>query len=135
MNASSAEDPIVIKTLELCNTVVAQPEFVSIQQRVNTFMADESAKSHYQQVSEQGEYLQHKQEQGVELSQEEISAFEESRNKLVATDSARGFLEAQDEIRKIQDSIGQYLSKTFELGKAPAVDEMEFGCGPSCGCH
>lgn len=136
MNIASADDPIVMKTRELCQTIVQQPEFDSIKSRIAAFMGDEDAKSRYQSLSETGEYLQHKQEQGVELTEEEIQGYNAQRDQFLANDVAKGFLEAQDEMHVIQASVGKYINKMFELGRAPTPEEMaDSGCGPSCGCH
>jgi hypothetical protein len=39
-------------------------------------------------------------------------------------------------MHKMQDSVSKYVSKTLELGRVPAAEEMESGsCGSGCGCH
>jgi cell fate (sporulation/competence/biofilm development) regulator YlbF (YheA/YmcA/DUF963 family) len=63
------EDSIVIqKTRELCQTIVDQPEFRSIRQRVDIFLSNEAAKSQYQLVAEKGDALQQKQQVGMPLN-------------------------------------------------------------------
>jgi cell fate (sporulation/competence/biofilm development) regulator YlbF (YheA/YmcA/DUF963 family) len=130
------ETVIIQKTRELCQTIVEQPEFQDIRRHIDTFMADEAAKSQYQTVIEKGDLLQQKQQMGVPLSNEEVDDFEKHREALVNNPVARAFLDAQQEMQKVQQSVGQYVAKTFELGRAPVDEDFSSGCcGSSCGCH
>jgi len=131
--AETADSIIVQKTRELCQTIVEQPEFQSIRQRIDTFMADDVAKVQYQTVVEKGEMLQHKQQMGLPMSAEEISEFEKNRDALVNNPVARDFLDAQQAMQKVQESVGQYVAKTFELGRPPSEEDFH-GCGSGCGC-
>lgn len=135
MQATSEETIIIQKTRELCQTLVEQPEFVMIRQRIETFLSDESAKSQYQLVMEKGDSLQHKQQMGMQLDGAEIAEFERNRDLLLANSVAREFLDAQQRMHQMQESVMQYVTKTFELGRVPAADDFSAGnCGPSCGC-
>jgi cell fate (sporulation/competence/biofilm development) regulator YlbF (YheA/YmcA/DUF963 family) len=133
---AAIEDTIVIrKTRDLCQTIVEQPEFRSIRERVEAFLSNDAAKSQYQRLMEKGDALQHKQQMGMPLSGDEIAEFEKSREQLLANDLARDFLDAQQEMHKLQESVMQYVGKTFELGRVPSADDFPSGdCGPSCGC-
>ena len=128
------ESPILQATRQLCRTIVEQPEFVDIRRHVDAFMADEQARTQYQTVVEKGEMLQHKQQMGLPLNNDEIAEFEQNREKLVNNPVARGFLDAQQEMHKLQESVGQYVAKTFELGRIPTDEELG-SCGSGCGCH
>lgn len=132
----TTEDTIIIqKTRELCQTLLDQPEFTSIRQRMDSFMADEGAKSQYQLLNEKGEFLTFKQKQGQPLGDEEVAEFETLRQKFLNNPVAQGFLDAQQEMHQIQESVGAYVGKTFELGRVPESEDFESGsCGPSCGC-
>jgi len=133
---TTTQDTVQQKTRELCQAIVEQPEFQEMRRQIEAFMSDETAKSQYQTVMEQGEMLQHKQQMGSPLSHDEIAAFEKDRDALVNNPVARGFLDAQQQINKVQESVGQLVSKTFELGRLPTEDEMNGGsCGSGCGCH
>ena len=135
-SAEVKETLVIQKTRELCQTIVEQPEFQNIRRRIDTFMADEQARNQYQTVVEKGELLQHKQQMGMPLSDDEIKDFEKQRETLVNNPVARDFLDAQQEMHKVQESVGQYLTKTFELGRAPTDEDFSSGsCGSSCGCH
>ena len=133
MTTQTADSIIVQKTRELCQTIVEQPEFQSIRQRIDTFMADDVAKVQYQTVVEKGDMLQHKQQMGLPMSAEEISDFEKNRDALINNPVARDFLDAQQAMQKVQESVGQYVAKTFELGRPPSEDDFH-GCGSGCGC-
>ena len=136
MTTQTADPAIIQKTKELCETIVAQPEFQSIRSRIDAFMADDKAKMQYQNVMEKGEMLQQKQQMGAPLSPEEISEFEKNRDALVSNPVARDFLDAQQAMHKVQESVGQYVAKTFELGRAPSDQDFDSGsCGSGCGCH
>jgi cell fate (sporulation/competence/biofilm development) regulator YlbF (YheA/YmcA/DUF963 family) len=114
---------------------VEQPEFRQIRERIDMFMNDELAKSQYQEVMEKGDALQHKQHSGQPMDNAEIAAFEKSRDSLMNNPVAREFLDAQQQMHKIQESVMQYVGKTFELGRVPSAEDFSSGdCGPTCGC-
>src|SRR5437867_5863290 len=130
------EDSIIQKTKELCQTIVEQPEFQSMRRQVDAFLASEEAKQQYQVVVEKGEALQQKQQMGMPLSNDEITEFEKHRETLISNPIARAFLDAQQEMHKVQESVGQYVAKTLELGRMPTSDDLGGGsCGHGCGCH
>jgi cell fate (sporulation/competence/biofilm development) regulator YlbF (YheA/YmcA/DUF963 family) len=133
---ATIEDTIVMqKTRDLCQTIVEQPEFLQIRQRIDTFMSDDTAKNQYQQVMERGDALQHKQHSGQPMDNAEIAEFEKSRETLLGNPVAREFLDAQQQMHKIQESVMQYVGKTFELGRVPSAEDFSSGdCGPTCGC-
>src|SRR5262245_35770879 len=130
-----SSSPLIDKTRELCQTILNQPEYQAIRQQIEAFMGSEDAKAQYQLLSEKGEYLQHKQNQGVRLSDEEVAAFEQERERFFSNPVARGFADAQQQMHKMQETVSQYVGKTFELGRVPEPDDFSSGgCGPSCGC-
>lgn len=137
---TTLETTVLDKTRELCETILNQPEFESMRTRIDQFLINDAARSQYQELTEQGEYLHHKQHQGVQLTQEEIEAFEKKRTALMNNPVARGFLDAQDEAFKMRDLVAKYVSKTFELGRVPGESDFEDGCcgggggGGGCGC-
>jgi cell fate (sporulation/competence/biofilm development) regulator YlbF (YheA/YmcA/DUF963 family) len=133
---ANTEDTMVLqKPRELCETIVSQPEFQQIRSRVDAFMADETAKNTYQIVVEKGEALQQKQQMGLPLSNDEITEFEKHRETLVNNPVAKAFLDAQNEMHKMQESVDQYVAKTFELGRIPTQEDFDASCGSGCGCH
>src|SRR5258708_9352120 len=130
------EDAILQKTRELCQPIVDQAEFQSVRRQVDTFLASEESKSLYQIVVEKGEALQQKQQMGMPLSNDEIDEFQKHRETLVNNPIAKAFLDAQQEMHKVQESVGQYVAKTLELGRIPTTDDLNGGsCGHGCGCH
>jgi cell fate (sporulation/competence/biofilm development) regulator YlbF (YheA/YmcA/DUF963 family) len=127
---------LVQKTRELCETILKQPEFQAIRANMDKFMADQQAQQMYQDLSEKGQYLQHKQQQGVQLENAEIEAFEKQRETFFNNPVAKNFVEAQQQMHEMQDEVNKYLSKTFELGRLPEEKDFEGGsCGSGCGCH
>lgn len=133
MTLNGDHSVIMGKTKELCQTIVEHPEFQDLRRRVDAFMADETAKQHYQQVVDKGEKLQDKQQHGTPLSQAEIQDFEKEREALINNPVAKAFLEAQQEMHELRQSVNQYVGKTFELGRLP-TDEDFSSCGDGCSC-
>ena len=130
------ESPIIQKTWELCQAILDQPDFHALRRQIDTFMTNEDAKAQYQYLSEKGEYLQQKQQIGSPLTPEEIADFERNREVFLNNPVARDFLDAQQSMHKLQESVHQYVTKTFELGRVPETDDFESGsCGHGCGCH
>lgn len=135
MQATIEETIVIQKTKDLCQTIVEQPEFREIRVRIESFMGDEAAKSQYQVVMEKGDALQQKQQLGMPMDNNEIAEFEKNRELLLNNPIARNFLDAQQQMHKIQESVMQYVSKTFELGRVPALEDFPSeSCGPTCGC-
>lgn len=135
MQATTEETAIIQRTKELCQTIIDQPEFRQIRTRIDAFMGDDTAKNQYQVVMEKGDALQHKQQMGVQLDNSEIAEFEKNRELLLNNPVATDFLTAQQQMHKIQESVMQYVSKTFELGRVPSLEDFPAeSCGPSCGC-
>jgi cell fate (sporulation/competence/biofilm development) regulator YlbF (YheA/YmcA/DUF963 family) len=138
------EDSVVmVKTKELCATIVGDATFKQLTGRVEAFLDDDAARLQYQTVNERGEELHQKQSAGIELSSREIGDFESARDALLANDVARNFLEAQRELETLQRSIGKYIGMTLELGRVPTADDFAQaqggGCcggggGGGCGC-
>ena len=136
--STTMQETIVLtqKIEELCQTILNQPEVKSIRQRIDAFNADTAAQKQYETLAERGEYLQHKQQQGAQLTDAEIQEFEKHREAFFANPVAKGFVDAQQQMHKMQDSVSKYVSKTLELGRVPAAEDMESGsCGSGCGCH
>ena len=129
------ENAVIEKTRELCQTILDQPEYRAIRQQVDSFLNDEQAQAAYQLLSSKGEHLQHKQAQNLPLSGEEISDYEAQREAFFTNPVARDFVGAQQAIHKMQETVAQYVAKTYELGRIPNADDFEAGsCGSGCGC-
>ena len=105
--------------------------------QIAQFMNDEQAKAQYQAVVERGDVLQQKQQMGAPLEDSEIAEFNKHRDVLVNNPVARGFLDAQQAMHDVQKTIGQYVAKTFELGRTPTEEDMSSCCSDhgGCGCH
>ena len=127
---------VLQKTRELCQAILDQPDFPMIRRQVDSFLADESIKGQYQELSDRGAILQHKQQTGVPLDMTEIADFEKRREAFLSSPVAQGFLEAQQAMQTVQESVSQFVAKTFELGRLPEQEDFDHGsCGHGCGCQ
>ncbi len=136
MTTTTEENAVTEKTLELCSTILAQPNMGDIRQRIDAFMADEKSRTQYETVMTKGQMLNDKQQRALPLSGEEISDFEKHREELLNNPVARGFLDAQESLHDIQESVQKYVAKTLELGRVPTEEDLGGGsCGHGCGCH
>lgn len=127
---------IETKTNELCEAILEQIQSNGIRQRIETFMADASARGQYESLMNKGQALQEKQHNGQTLDPTEISAFEKDRDALLRNPVATGFLDAQEEMHDLQHSVQKVVAKTIELGRIPSADDLSEGsCGHGCGCH
>ena len=127
---------IETKARELCETIVAQPQWTSIRTRIDAFLSNDAARGQFDDVNRTGQSLHEKQHSGQPLDGQEVAAFEKQRDALLKNPVARGFLEAQDELHEIQNSVQKYIHKTLQLGRVPTdADFKEEGsCGDGCGC-
>src|SRR5438876_9855966 len=134
MEITIEESPVILKTKELCQAILDQPNMQSIRQRIDSFMGDENSRLQYDGLMTKGQALQQKQQMAMPLSGEEVADFEQHREALFNNPIARGFLDAQEELHQVQESIQSYVSKTLELGRVPSDEELG-SCGQGCGCH
>ena len=134
---TNSENPVIQqKTRELCQAIIDQPDFQTIRRQVDAFLADESVKVQYQELSDRGAMLQHKQQTGMPLDMTEIADFEKKREAFLNSPVAQGFLAAQQAMQNVQESVSQYVTKTFELGRMPQKEDFDHGsCGHGCGCN
>ena len=136
MPSITEDNAIRQKTIELCQTILAQPEIQSIRQRIDAFMGDRGTRTDYEALVNKGQALQEKQQTSIALTGEEISDFEDPRDRLLQNPVARGFLDAQEELHQVQQSVHHYVNKTLELGRLPTEEEVSGGsCGGGCSCH
>jgi cell fate (sporulation/competence/biofilm development) regulator YlbF (YheA/YmcA/DUF963 family) len=136
MQATTEETIVLQKTRDLCQSIVDQPEFQLIIQHMEAFRADEAAQGQFQVVVAKNDELQQKQSAGVPIGDQEIADFEQQREALMNNPVARNFLDAQQQMHKTQESVMQFVSKTYELGRVPTMEDFSSGsCGSGCGCH
>jgi cell fate (sporulation/competence/biofilm development) regulator YlbF (YheA/YmcA/DUF963 family) len=135
MAVVTSKDPIFDKTVELCREILDHPKFSRMQETIQAFLNNADTRAAYENVIQLGDQLDQKQNNGTPLTQPEIDAYEAERDKLLADPIASEFLKVQREIHKVQETVNQYVAKTFELGRVPEDSDFEEGsCGPSCGC-
>jgi cell fate (sporulation/competence/biofilm development) regulator YlbF (YheA/YmcA/DUF963 family) len=127
---------IETKTNELCQALLEEIQSNGIRQRIDTFLADATARGAYESLMSKGQMLQEKQHSGQTLEPAEISAFEKDRDALLKNPVASSFLDAQEEMHDLQHSVQKFVAKTIELGRIPAAEDLAEGsCGHGCGCH
>ncbi len=126
---------LVEKTRHLCQAIVEQPEFITIRQQIDAFMADSQAQAQYQELSELGESLRHKQQKGMPTEGSELEQFELKRQAFLDNPVATGFLQAQEHLHSMRDTVNRYMNRTFELGRLPNPEDFDScGCDSGCGC-
>ena len=74
---------IETKTNELCELLLQEIQTGGIRQRIDTFLADSSARGAYESLMSKGQALQEKQHSGAVLEPAEIAAFERDRDALL----------------------------------------------------
>ncbi len=127
---------VIQKTKELCQAILEQPDMVSIRARIDTFMADDTARTQHDQWLTQAEALERRQQQAAPISSGEIAEFETRRETMLANPVAVAFLEAREELQRIQHTINQYISKTLELRRVATEEDFASECcGHNCDCH
>ena len=73
MSITAQDSTVTAKTRELCEAILQDPLYMGLRRKIDTFLANDSAKELYRNLAEKGEHLQHKQQQGVRLAPEEIA--------------------------------------------------------------
>jgi cell fate (sporulation/competence/biofilm development) regulator YlbF (YheA/YmcA/DUF963 family) len=138
---------VELKTQELCEAILQHLQTANVRSRIDTFLADASARGAYEALMNKGQALQEKQHGGQQLDAAEISAFEKDRDALLKNPVATGFLDAQEEMHELQHLVSKRVNKTIELGRIPTAEDLNGGCcgggghdhghshGGGCGCH
>ena len=132
---TSENSAVIRKTCELCTAIIEQPQFESIQRRMEAFEDDLEAQRLYRAVVEEGERLSERQRMGETLAPEEITAFETHRAQLLQNRFAQGYMAAQEEMHQVQVLVRKYVTKTFELGRLPTAEDFASTCRADCSCN
>ena len=127
------------KTRELCEAIIDHIQSGGIKQRIDTFLADATARGQYESLMSKGQILQEKQHGGQTLEPTEISTFEKERDALLKNPVASAFLDAQEEMHELQHLVQKHVGKTIELGRVPTAEDLNGGSScdghGGCGCH
>ncbi len=132
---TTVAETIQLKTRELCEALVALPEFQSIRSRIDGFSEDTNARLLLAQLEEKGGELQQRQDSGLPITDLEIGSYENLRQRFLSEPVAAGFVAAREEMIGLQEGIMKHVAKTFELGRVPNPEDMGGSCGTGCGCH
>ena len=143
---TKSDATIIDKTRDLCSTIVAEPGFPKFISDIELFENNTEAQREYNDLLNLQDQLQTKQQSGTALTPQDIEEFEAKRDALLNNEVAAGFLDAQQQIQKVQQTVLQYVNKTFELGRVPEDSELSSGgccgggggdgggCGGGCSC-
>jgi cell fate (sporulation/competence/biofilm development) regulator YlbF (YheA/YmcA/DUF963 family) len=142
LHMQTEDTPVIQKTKELCQTILGQPAYHALRKAIDAFLGDPASVEQYRTLCDLQDTLGGKQEQGQQLSAAEIEAFEKAEQEFLANPAAQGFIDAQRQMQKIEQTVSQYVRKTFELGRLPQEDDLGgggcgsgSGCGSGCSCH
>jgi cell fate (sporulation/competence/biofilm development) regulator YlbF (YheA/YmcA/DUF963 family) len=124
MSLLADNSDVMAKTKELCSTIATDPEYKSLLEKVEQFLANDAARLMYQGLHERGEELHQKQNAGLELGENEVKDFESARDALMENPVARDFMDAQQSLQNVQVAIGKYIGMTLELGHVPTAEEI-----------
>jgi cell fate (sporulation/competence/biofilm development) regulator YlbF (YheA/YmcA/DUF963 family) len=137
--SQAEETPIVFKTKELCQTILDQPAYQELRRQISVFLQNRDAVEQYRRLCDKQDVLQSKQEEGQSISTGEMADFEQEEKAFLANPLAAAFIDAQRQMHKIEQTVAQYVRRTFELGRLPESGDFgDEGCGcgsGGCGCH
>lgn len=131
---------IIDKTRELCQLILNQPAFQESRKDIHAFLDDEKAQELYRTVAERGRELEQQQMQGLQPDETLVKEFEKMRFDFMENPVAKNFIEAQQMMNDVQETVNNFVNKSFELGRVPTEEDIEkarkeaCGCGSSCGC-
>lgn len=131
---TAVAESVQMKTRELCEALVALPEFQSIRSRIDSFSGDTNARRLFVQLEEKGSELQQRKEDGLPVTDLENSSYESLRQQFLSEPVGAGFVAAHEEMISLQEGIMKHVAKTFELGRVPDPEDMEGSCGTGCSC-
>ena len=131
---------IVEKTEELCKTILEQPLYRELKQKIDAFFNHAEIQPLYQRLCARQQTLQEKQQSGQALTDEEMDAFEKDRSSFFDHEIARNFVDAQQKMNKVLETVHSYVTKTLEFGRMPTEEDFQSGCcggsgGGGCGCQ
>jgi cell fate (sporulation/competence/biofilm development) regulator YlbF (YheA/YmcA/DUF963 family) len=131
----TGDTPVVQKTKELCEVILAQPAYQAMRSTIEEFMGHAELRGHYQRLCDLQDELSRKQEGGELITEAEVHDFERTETLFLENPIAQSFIEVQRQMHTIEETVSGYVRKTFELGRVPTEDDLDHGCGPGCGCH
>ena len=129
-----ANSVILERTRDLCTAILEWPEYKEQTAHIETFLADEEAKTEYRAFAQLGEEMHQKQQAGS-LTDDDIKNYETKKGALEAKPLIGAFLAAQDSMNEIHRTVSQHVAKTLELGRMPTPEDFQSGgcCGGGSG--
>jgi cell fate (sporulation/competence/biofilm development) regulator YlbF (YheA/YmcA/DUF963 family) len=133
------ETPVILKTRELCQTILDQPAYQEMRNTIRSFLENTDAVGHYQRLCDHQDRIHAKHEQGLAPTDAELSEFEREESEFLGNPLAASFIDAQRRMFEIEKTVAAYVRKTFELNRLPEPGDFASqgcGCGSGgCGCH
>ena len=133
LNIVTDESPVIRRAKELCQAIIDQPGYQEMKKTILDFLGDDTARGQYQQLCDLQEMLHHRSHNGEEVTEAEMAQFEQLEQQFMANPLAQGFIKAQQSMQKTEQTISQYVRKTFELGRVPEDSDFESSGGGCCG--
>ena len=135
MSAVIENDVIQSKIIELCQTILDQPEFADFHDAISSFSKDEEAQDLLTELSDLSMELRQMQSMGNQIPEAKITAYDLLREKAHAHPICKPFMDTQAVVHNVQQTALQHIAKTYELGHMPQPEDFSCGCGTGCGCH
>lgn len=125
-----ANSAILERTRDLCSAILDWPDYKEQVAHIESFLADEDAKTEYRAFAQLGEEMHRKQHAG-ELNDSDIENYETQKKALESKPLIGAFLAAQDALNEIHRTVSTRVAKTLELGRLPEPEDLESGgcCG------
>ena len=99
-------------------------QFKDANQKIETFLADESAKQLYIDLTSLRAKLQERQQRGFELTAGEVTELEKIQNEADSNPTIKEFAQASDELNQIKAAVVAYLDKSFEICSPPGEGDF-----------
>lgn len=110
--------------LSLCSTLLDGNQFTDANQKIEAFLADDSAKQLYIDLTSLRAQLQQRQQRGFELTAGEVAKLEKIQAEADANPTVKDFAEASEELNQIKAAVVAYLEKSFEICRPPSDEDF-----------
>ena len=122
------------KVKDLCQALVDNEEFQSIQHIIHKFLGDDAAKAQYQEFMQKNENFHQRHHSGEEITPDDIDEFETLKTALFKNPLIEAFLTARESVGQLQKMVQDNVAITFEHGRIPVAEDFTSGCCQQGGC-
>ncbi len=109
---------------EFYECLAEMEQFRQAQHHINSFLADDQARHHYEKLLDLEEVLHRKQHDG-NLTEDDLSKYKHINDKLLDMPGAEEFFSAQDELENIHLQIMNFIGIAIETGQTPSPEEID----------